>query len=121
MSFSTEITPDILVWCSKTYPKHNDGRPRLEAYVCEPMQEDDGATSGVRERGKAIEATKKHTTKIENGNVLDWLENTYPYSVVNRRKNPNAKGDTDTSSTNVHDEIISYYSEHLLDKNIALW
>ena len=119
LSFSAEITPDILVWCSKTYPEQNGGRPRLEAYVCEPII-GEASAGGAKERGKAIEATKKHTTKIENGDVLDWLENQYPYSVVNRRKNSNAKRDTDALPTSVRDEIILRYSEYLLDKNIAL-
>lgn len=120
MSFSAEITPDILVWCSRSYPKGNDERPRLEAYVCEPADEDD-ENNGTIDRGKAIEATKKHTTKTEDGDVFNWLENEYPYSIVTRRRNTaDTKNNTGNTTTNIRDEIIERYSKYLLDKNIAL-
>ena len=35
VAISYEFTPDITIWCSKSYPK-KDGYPRLEAYICEP-------------------------------------------------------------------------------------
>jgi hypothetical protein len=118
-SFFHEITPDILVWCSKSYPQNNYDRPRLEAYVCEPVEEGE-ANNGFRKRGKAIDATKKHTTKIVDDDVLEWLEKEYPYSFVKGRQSKKDKDTAGGSLTSIQEAIIAQYTEYLKDKNIAL-
>ena len=80
-AFSHEFTPDLTIWCSKSYPKNNDERPRLEAYFCLPP-ENDKASRGYMDRGKRIESTIKHITKLGDDYILGWLENVYPYDVV---------------------------------------
>lgn len=117
-SFSHEITPDIVVWCSKTYPNDNHSRPRLEAYVCKPAQTS-RINSAFTERGNRIKSTIKHTTSISDEHILDWLENDYPFSVISpkrNKKNINAS----LTVTNIREEIISYYTEYLRGQNIAL-
>ena len=111
--FSQEITPDIMVWCSKTYPGNNRARPRLEAYVCEPAPASK-INSGAKERGNRIASTVKHTTRVADEDILDWLENTYPYSAVS----PKSSGGK--TQTNIREEIISHYTEYLQGENIAL-
>lgn len=116
-SFSHEITPDIVVWCSKTYPKNNMSRPRLEAYVCEPTPASK-INSGFKERGNRITSTIKHTTSVSDEDILDWLENVYPYSVVSpKRSTVTGKQQTATS---IREEIITHYTEYLQGQNIAL-
>ena len=116
-SFSHEITPDIVVWCSKTYPKNNLSRPRLEAYVCEPAPASK-INSGYKERGSRIISTIKHTTSVSDENILDWLEKVYPYSVVSpKHVSSSSKQQT---STSIREEIITHYTEYLQGQNIAL-
>lgn len=116
-SFSHEITPDIVVWCSKTYPKNNLSRPRLEAYVCEPAP-DSKINSGFKERGNRIKSTIKHTTSVSDEDILDWLEKVYPYSVVSPKR---ASSSSEPQSvTSIQEEIITHYTEYLQGKNIAL-
>lgn len=116
-SFSHEITPDIVVWCSKTYPKNNMSRPRLEAYVCEPTPASK-INSGFKERGNRIISTIKHTTSVSDEDILDWLETVYPYSVVSpKRSSATSKQQTTTS---IREEIITHYTEYLQAQNIAL-
>lgn len=117
-SFSHEITPDIVVWCSKTYPKDNQRRPRLEAYVCEPAPAT-RINSGFTERGNRIKSTIKHTTSIPDKNILDWLENVYPYSVI-APKRTKTNIDSTLTVTSIRDEIITHYTEYLSGQNIAL-
>lgn len=62
-AISHQFTPDITVWCSKTYPKNNRGRPRLEAYVCLPG-DPKRIENGFRDRGPIREESKKHTVKV---------------------------------------------------------
>ena len=117
-SFSHEITPDIVVWCSKTYPNDNQSRPRLEAYVCEPAPAS-RINSGFSERGNRIKSTIKHTTSIPDENILDWLETVYPYSIiVPKRIKTNI--DSTLTVTSIRDEIITHYTEYLSGQNIAL-
>lgn len=121
-SFPYEFTPDIQIWCSKTYPKNNAARPRLEAYICKPAP-DKRLNSGYRERGSAIDSTKKHTTKIPDADVLKWLEEEYPYSVIIHRSQSNTEGQALSSVdkvTSIRDEITNHYVQHLQGKNIAL-
>ena len=120
-SFSYDFTPDIQIWCSKTYPKNNSSRPRLEAYICEPTP-DTRMNSGCRERGNAIESTKKHTTKIPDEDVLRWLEEEYPFSVIiHRADKPEQKTNTvSAGATSIRDTIIKHYTQHLQGQNISL-
>lgn len=117
-SFAHEITPDVVVWCSKTYPNGNQCRPRLEAYVCEPAPAS-RIYSGFAERGNRIKTTIKHTTSIPDENILDWLENVYPYSVIAPKRIKN-NIDSTLSITSIRDEIITHYTEYLSGQNIAL-
>lgn len=123
-AISHEFTPDITIWCSKTYPPNNKNRPRLEAYVCSPAN----ATrieSGFRERGKAIEETKKHTVKVQDENISNWLEQEYPFSVVQARHTPKEKSEIKgpyslKPSINIRERIIDAYTPYLSGQNIAL-
>lgn len=124
-SFCHEITPDIVVWCSKTYPKNN-ACPRLEAYVCKPAPVTK-INSGYKERGARIKTTIKHTTTVPDEKILNWLENVYPYSIVSPKRSThqvNNQQNINTASqqpaTNIQEEIISHYTEYLQGHNIAL-
>lgn len=116
-----EFTPDITIWVSKSYPKDNRNRPRLEAYVCTP-------TSGTdnKNHGKSIDRTKKHTTKIPESNIFEWLENDYPFSTIQARRSSEEISSSDNDSNNlkpeqhIKDVIIEHYKPHLKKKNIAL-
>ena len=121
-SFSHEITPDIFVWCSKTYPKNNLSRPRLEAYVCEPAPTS-RIHSGYKERGLRIKSTIKHTTAVPDEEILDWLENVYPYSIVSPKRATQQPAENKLPQkipTSIQEEIIAHYSEYLHGQNIAL-
>lgn len=123
MAFSHEITPDISVWCSRSFPKDLEGNLRLEAYVCLPP---DGEKSYryFSDKGKVIQSTKKHTTSVPREEILDWLENTYPFSVIQQRYTPverKAMGEEYTlkPAISVRDEIIRNYMPILKGANIA--
>lgn len=124
MAFSHEITPDIPVWCSHTFPNGRDANPRLEAYVCLPPSEDK-LMRGFAARGPVIQSTKKHTTHVPQSEVLDWLENTYPFSTVQQRYTPAERKEQGTShplkpAVQIRDEIIQQYTPILSGQNIAL-
>lgn len=116
-----EFTPDITIWASKSYPKDNKSRPRLEAYVCTPT-----SGSETKKHGKSISGTKKHTTKIPENNIFDWLENDYPFSIVQARRSSEEVSSADNNSNtlkpaqSIRDVIIEHYKTHLEKKNIAL-
>ena len=118
-SFSHEITPDITVWCSKTYPKNNQAKPRLEAYVCEPAPAS-RINSGFTERGPRIQSTIKHTTSVPDEKVLEWLENEYPYSIVSPKRTNRSSAISMPTVTNIREEVIAHYTEYLRGQNIAL-
>ena len=118
-SFSHEITPDIVVWCSKTYPKNNQNRPRLEAYVCEPALAS-RVNSGYTERGRRILSTIKHTTAIPDDEILNWLENEYPFSFISPKRSDIAAEIPILKSTSIREAIITHYTEYLNGQNIAL-
>lgn len=124
MAFSHELTPDILVWCSRSYPKGNADRPRLEAYVCLPFFAENGSKA-IHARGSIIPSTKKHTTQVANEDVLDWLEKEYPFSYVQGRYTPKERQMLGTDQTlkpriYIREEIIEYYTPILQGQNIAL-
>lgn len=124
LPFAHEITPDIPVWCSRTFPKGEDGNPRLEAYVCRPPSNGD-AYRGFSERGTIIQSTKKHTTGVAKSGVLNWLENEYPISCVQPRYSRTEREQLDTEQeikpvVSVREEIIENYLPLLEKENIAL-
>ena len=120
MAFSHELTPDILVWCSRSYPKENSDRPRLEAYVCLP------AEPGKESRkGAVITSTKKHTTQVADEDVLEWLEKDYPFSHIQGRyttKERQAQGTEQSLKPRIYvrEEIITNYTPLLQGQNIAI-
>ncbi|WP_458407291.1 hypothetical protein [Anaerotignum sp.] len=124
-AFPYEFTPDITIWCSKTYPQNNKSRPRLEAYICTPAAPK-RAETGFLDRGKTIPKTKKHTTKVSEDNILNWLEYEYPFSVMQARystkelSNINADTYDLKPSLSIREEIIEHYGPYLSGKNIAL-
>lgn len=117
-----DFTPDIQIWCSKTYPQNNRNRPRLEAYICEPLREDN-LNSGAARRGKIIQCTKKHTTKIYDEDIIHWLEWEYPLDIIVKRTSVKSKTSADANANTVvsiREEISRRYCEFLKGKNIAL-
>jgi chorismate mutase len=114
---SHDITPDILVWCSSSFPKGKD-KPRLEAYVCMPSERENV------ERGEIIQSTKKHTTQVSESDMLNWLENIYPLSYVQQRSTDAKSVEEDTKQIkieiSIREEIIDHYTPSLRNKNIAL-
>lgn len=124
-AFSYEFTPDITIWCSKTYPPDNKNRPRLEAYVCTPAEQQ-RAESGFLDRGKVINETKKHTTKVHEDNISNWLEHEYPFSIMQARHTSKELKEITTSfyklkpAINIREEIINRYGPLLAGENIAL-
>lgn len=124
-AFSQEFTPDIMLWCSKTYPESNKGRPRLEAYVCLPG-DSERAEKGFRERGGVIPTTKKHTTKILNNDIGEWLEKEYPFSKLRPRHTKKeleaVEGGIYTlkPEIDIREEIIEHLGIYLEGENIAL-
>lgn len=124
MAFVHEITPDIPVWCSRTFPNGIAANPRLEAYVCLPPPEGK-MNQGFAARGPVIQSTKKHTTHIPQSEVLDWLENTYPFSAVQQRYTSDERKQLGSNhplkpAVQIRYEIIYYYTPILQGKNIAL-
>ena len=119
-----DFTPDIQIWCSKTYPQNNRNRPRLEAYICEPVPESD-QTSKATGRGKIIQCTKKHTTKIHDEDIVRWLEEEYPLDKIVKRTSAKSEKPTETNSVlSIREEVSIRYRECLKGKNIAfktLW
>ena len=84
IAISYEFTPDITIWCSKSYPKKNGGYPRLEAYICEPPSQEK-VQRGYLERGAQIPETVRRTTSFTGSNICEWLESTYPFSYRHER------------------------------------
>lgn len=124
LPFVHEITPDIPVWCSRTFPKGEDENPRLEAYICLPPSEGD-AYQGFSERGTIIQSTKKHTTGVAQSGVLNWLENEYPISYIQPRYSRAEREQLDTKQEpkpvfSIREEIIENYLPLLEKENIAL-
>lgn len=114
-----EFTLDITIWVSKSYPKDNRSRPRLEAYVCTP-------TSGTetKKHGKSISGTKKHTTKIPENNIFNWLENEYPISDMQGRNSDKYDANNNPKplkpAKSIRNEIIEHFKPYLENENIAL-
>lgn len=125
MAFSHEIAPDIPVWCSRSFPHGKEKNPRLEAYVCMPAP-DEKVLRGFSARGEVIKSTKKHTTQVPESKVLDWLQNTYPFSSVQQRNNSVKRLDEELqgpqlkTEISIREEIIEYYTPLLEKQNIAL-
>lgn len=124
MAFQHEITPDIPVWCSYTFPKGKENNPRLEAYVCMPPPEEK-ILRGFSARGEVIQSTKKHTEKVPLDGVLDWLEKTYPMSSVQQRYSTEERKQFGSDlqlkvEISIRDEIIEKYTQLLEKQNIAL-
>lgn len=124
MAFQHEITPDIPVWCSRTFPNGPEKNPRLEAYVCLPAPEEK-TKRGYSARGSILPSTKKHTTHVSQTEVLDWLENVYPFSSVLPRytqaelKQQGGKFPL-KPTVQIRYEIIEQYTPILKNQNIAL-
>lgn len=139
LSFDVDFTEDIKIWCSKSFPKNNSGRPRLEAYICEPPSKEK-VKRGYRPRGKAIPSTKKRVVTVhddspdseESRDVLWWLTTQYPFSAVAGRRSAKQQAEMkQTVSDNggeplqrkftfIRDEITKHYLEWLNGANIAL-
>lgn len=124
LPFVHEITPDIPVWCSRSFPNGTDKNPRLEAYVCLPDSKD-RLSSSFSERGEILQQTKKHTTSISQSNVLSWLENEYPFSVVQQRYTRKELELLDTGQPlkpviSIREEIIEKFTPLLEKENISL-
>lgn len=124
MPFEHEITPDIPVWCSRTFPKGEGENPRLEAYVCLPPSGDE-IYRGFSERGSILQSTKKHTTSVPQSDVLRWLEQDYPFSYVQQRYTRTEREQLNTDqlmkpAVSIREEIIEHFSPVLEGKNIAL-
>ena len=121
--FSFEITPDILGWCSKSYPKNNAARPRLEVYVCSPA-DSKKRDRGYMDRGVMIHGTRKRVTRFSDNEILSWLEDEYPYTIVQPRssvKNDDIGPFAELKPiVNIRDEIISEYTPRLKGENIAI-
>lgn len=125
---SYEFTPDITIWWSRTYPKNNLNRPRIEAYFCEEAPEGK-KERGFRDRGKGIPTTMKHTTKQTKENVIGWLEFEYPFSYVITRISAKARVDSGGESLSrmtisVREEIIKSCLDRFAGADIAfktLW
>ena len=114
---SHDITPDIPVWCSISFPKGKDN-PRLEAYVRMPSEREDS------QKGDIIQSTKKHTTQVPESDMLNWLENIYPFSYVQQRSTDTKSVEGDTKQIkieiSIREEVIDHYTPLLEKKNIAL-
>lgn len=123
MAFSHEITPDIPVWCSRSFPKGLEGHPRLEAYVCLPPEEENKYRY-YPDKGEVIQSTKKHTTSVPRTDIVDWLENVYPFSTVQQRHTAAQIKELGTEyalkpAISIRDEIIQRYTPILKGQNIA--
>ncbi len=118
VAFSYSFTPDLTIWCSKSYPKNNHGRPRLEAYFCKQTPEGK-AERGYADRGNMLENTKKHIVTLQENEILDWLKNTYPVSTVRERRSPN-KPQLNDIKISIREKAIEYYSDVLANENIAI-
>ena len=109
------FTPDLMIRYSKSYPEHNQGRPRIEAYFCESTEEDQDG------RGKMLYETQKHVTRHPDSYVQTWLESDYPFSFVQERRSKNSDSGLRTPAlVSVRDTAIEYYSVSLEGKNIAI-
>jgi len=103
-SYTYEFTPEIIIHYSVTYENDNS-KPRIEAYICEP---DDNSMHMIKE-------SRKHTTKIANDSIIDWLNNSYPFSTVAPR------GKEQKEYVDIRQIIIGKYSGYLSkQKNISL-
>ena len=117
-AFSMPFTPDLTIWCSKTYPKENINRPRLEAYFCAvtpPGKTERGFTA----RGEVLKQTRKHTTKLSDLEVPAWLLMEFPFSIVRRRRS-RGKKELGSFIVSIREEAIDYYSEALSGENLAI-
>lgn len=118
--FSYEFTPDITIWCSKSYPKNNSSRPRVDAYVCLPASEQK-ILRGYLDRGRRIERTVKRATRLSDDNVFTWLENEYPVSFVQQRHSSGDEENQSLKSTfSIREEVIAAYAPLLKGKDIAI-
>lgn len=89
---------------------------RVEAYICEP------STSGLR--GKVCKETRKHTTRLKQNEITYWLENSYPFSTVQARRNHAEMTGSNVSELKdaytIREQIIALCSDYWKGKNIAL-
>ncbi len=95
---SYEFTSELMIWFSKSYPKNNLGRPRLEAYICYPPPPEK-VIRGYMERGAQIDSTTKHTTKLGENEIFEWLEQVYPFEYVRERRNKRFLSDLGANSS----------------------
>ena len=117
-AFSFPFTPDITIWCSKTYPKHNHGRPRLEAYFCEVAPEGK-AERGYADRGGVLLQTKKRIVKLSDSEIEAWLNMIYPFSFVRERRSEKKRELTEYSYS-IRENAIEYYTKTLAGENLAI-
>ena len=123
-AFSYEFSPDITIWCSKSYPKNNLARPRLEAYVCEPASQQK-KLQGYMDRGEKVKQTCKRATRIFDNQISLWLEEEYPFSVMQARHTAeDLKNKYNIYSLkpaiNIREEIINVYGPLLKGQDIAV-
>lgn len=117
-AFSYPFTPDLTIWCSKTYPEGNHGRPRLEAYFCQ-ITPAGKAERGFADRGLALLQTKKHIVKLCDSEIISWLETKYPFESV-RLRTSDKKKELDQVQVSIQEIAIDYYTKALAGENLAL-
>jgi hypothetical protein len=122
-AFSHPFTPDLDIWCNKSFPKNNSDRPRIEAYMCLPP-DPDKRDKGFLERGPMIKETRKRATKIPEDELFSWLENCYPFSKVQPRRSTqqsqSVSGSDLIPSLDIRNTIINVYTPIMAGQNIAL-
>lgn len=121
--FDYEFTPELHICCSRSYPKSNCGRPRIEAYFVTPASAKK-VQRGYMPRGAAINATKKHTTKLADDEIEHWLETVFPFSTITLRQN-RAQAEPhlsvpSASISKIRDIVISVMTPLLHGTNITL-
>lgn len=119
-----DFTPELTIWYSISYPPNNSGRPRVEAYFCEPPEQQKGFR-GAKEFGNMIETTKKHTTKVPLDTIAAWLENVYPFAEVQQRHKKKelliaGEDSLPKERVNIQNEVIQRFSQSFSKGNIAI-
>ena len=119
-AYSYDFTPDIRIWYSRSYPKNNLDRPRLEAYFCRIAPEGK-VERGYTDRGLLIEDTRKRTTKVpdDDAAIREWISKVYPFETVRRRGLGSDEPD-ENILISVREIAVDYYVKLLREQNIAL-
>ena len=118
-AFKVPFSLDLTLWCSKSYPKNNLDRPRVEAYFC-MMPSEEKSKRGGMERGLVLNDTKKRTvTQCNDTEIASWLLSEYPFAYVRGRRSEK-KAALPAPYTSIRESAIEYYTEALRGENIAL-